>query len=172
MKKILLLALFICIAQLNAQVCFTSATSYSVVASSSPISITTADFDGDGNADLVSTLQSANEVAVFFGNGTGNFGTPSYFATGTNPEYAACADYNGDGKIDIATANYSGGISVLINNGVGGFNSAMSYTTGSNAQNIIADDFNNDLKPDLIVANYTGNNISILINNEIGRAHV
>ncbi|MGD8897127.1 MAG: VCBS repeat-containing protein, partial [Acidobacteriota bacterium] len=86
------------------------------------------DFDRDGNPDLAVTT-SANQVAVFLGDGTGflgdGSGNPTAKATigvGTNPLDIAAGDVDRDGKPDLVTANQgSGTASVLIGDGLGGF---------------------------------------------------
>jgi hypothetical protein len=51
-----------------------------------------------------------------------SFNTHSDFGTGTNPYSVAIADFNGDGKQDLATANYgSSNVSVLLGTGKGSF---------------------------------------------------
>ena len=81
-------------------------------------SIVSADFDADGNADLATADYAAGSgyASVYLGTGTGSFGTAENFATGTNPWTIMAADFNMDGKPDLATANSSNhNISVLLN---------------------------------------------------------
>ena len=64
-------------------------------------------------------------------------------------------DFNGDGKPDLATANYGDDtVSVLLNLGDGGFGPATTYAVGSGPYQVIAGDFNGDGQPDLVTANY------------------
>src|SRR4051812_17093015 len=60
----------------------------------------------------------------------GAAGSP--FAVGTVPNSVAVGDFNGDGKLDLVTANYGAGagttVSVLLGNGQGGFSAATPFT--------------------------------------------
>ena len=76
---------------------------------------------------------------------------------GTNPASVALADVNGDGKLDIVTANSaSQTVSVLLNNGSGTFANQVTYTVGMAPLSVVIADLNGDEKPDLAVANSTG----------------
>jgi hypothetical protein len=56
-------------------------------------------------------------VNILLGNGDGTFQAPLDFGAGTYPISVIVADFNGDGKPDLAVANfYSNNVSVLINN--------------------------------------------------------
>jgi hypothetical protein len=85
--------------------------------------IAVADFNLDGNLDFVSsdggsaTSTTTNSVTVVQGTGSGNIGTTTSFNTGAEPADVVVADFNNDGKPDIATANAKGGtVSILLNN--------------------------------------------------------
>jgi hypothetical protein len=139
-------------------------------------SVTTVDFNGDGKPDLAAPFASSNpanssKIAVLLNNGSGGFGTPSYFLVGTDlySSFLTTGDFNGDGKPDFVTANdKSNNVSVLLNNGSGGFYPATNYTVGTRAIFIATGDFNGDGKPDLAVVNQDSNNVSVLLNNGSG----
>jgi hypothetical protein len=84
-----------------------------------PISIASADFNGDGIPDLAVSNYSNPKpchVSVMLGNGDGTFQAPAQFRVGVSPIQLVVADFNHDGKPDIATIN--GGdstISILLN---------------------------------------------------------
>ena len=60
------------------------------------------------------------------------FTNPVDYTTGTLPFANATADFNGDGNLDLAVANYnSGNVSVLLGNGNGTFQPAVFYTSGT-----------------------------------------
>ncbi|MES2761655.1 MAG: T9SS type A sorting domain-containing protein [Bacteroidota bacterium] len=117
--------------------------------------ITSADLNGDGNKDFVAGTAYGTSLNIYLGAGNGQFtaapGSP--MTAGNGPISSAIADFNNDGKPDIATANYNGGnISINLGTGTGSFTPASpsSYTTGSSPYWIEAKDFNMDSKMDLV----------------------
>src|SRR5262249_6224277 len=53
---------------------------------------------------------------------TPSFSAPRNFNSGSNPYSVAVGDFNGDGKLDLATAlRNTNNVSVLLGNGAGGF---------------------------------------------------
>src|SRR5260370_4309379 len=61
-----------------------------------------------------------------------SFGAKSDFGTGTNPLSVAVGDFNGDGKLDLATANEgSNTVSILLGTGAGSFGAKTDFGTGS-----------------------------------------
>jgi FG-GAP-like repeat len=130
----------------------------------SPQSIRTADFNGDGIADLVTANSVSNDVSVLLGKGDGTFGAPISSPAGQNPAAVATADFNRDGKVDLVVLDFNRNkVSVLLGHGDGTFASPVSYSVGTGPIAIITADFNNDGKPDLAVLNSTSNNVSILL---------
>ena len=87
---------------------------------------------------------------------------------GGQPGGVVAGDFNGDGFLDLATANNDGGISVLIGNGDGTFKPQVGYGAGSFPANIYTGDFNNDGKLDLAVVNYSDSAVGILLGNGDG----
>jgi len=103
---------------------FTSNSSF--VTGPVPKSVALVDLDADGALDVVTANTGGNyptccnpggdEVSVLYGNGAGGLGTPQNFTVGTTPFSVAAADFDGDGRPDLATANWHGNsVSVLIN---------------------------------------------------------
>jgi hypothetical protein len=135
-------------------------------------SVAAADFNGDGKLDLVTANGgggSGNTVSVLLGNGAGSFGAARPFTVGTGPISVAAADFNGDGKLDLVTANRADNtVSVLLGNGDGSFGAASPFTVGTNPTSVAAADFNGDGKLDLVTANRRDNTVSVLLGNGDG----
>ncbi len=138
-----------------------------------PLSITSADFNGDGDVDLAVTSYSddkatTNEIKVLLGAGDTTFGTAAVYPTGLAPSSIASAELNNIGDIDLAVANSdSNNISVFINAGSGTFAGKVDYTTDTKPVYIVAAELN-AADIDLVTANSTNSTISVLINNNDG----
>ena len=127
------------------------------------------DFNGDGKPDLVvvsgDNSNTAN-AAILLGNGDGTFQNPRIFSAGRTPVCVAVADFNGDGKLDLAIADQSGGsVSIWLGNGDGTFLPPTFYAAEDGPSRIAVADFNGDGKPDLAVVSYgnSPNNVSIFL---------
>jgi type II secretory pathway component GspD/PulD (secretin) len=75
-------------------------------AGSGPVGIVAGAFAGT-NADLAVADESGNNMDVLIGNGDGTFTTPISLPTGNAPIALAAADVNGDGTLDLVSANNS-----------------------------------------------------------------
>lgn len=137
-------------------------------------SIRTADLNGDGNADLIMVAQGMNgKTSVVLGDGTGGFTAPLQFSLGTFASDLTLADFNNDGKLDLAVAISQqepspsparAGIAVLLGDGAGGFGSPVTNLIDGGPSRIIAADLNGDARPDLITAHQFINNLTVALN--------
>jgi hypothetical protein len=130
--------------------------------------VTAGDVNGDGFVDLVVTGYDAStytdRVAVLLGNGDGTFKSAVYYTAGYSPWYPLLADFNGDGKLDIAAGDFSGGVNVLLGNGDGTFQSAVVYGAAVAPAFLITGDFNLDGAIDIAAVNARDGNVSVLLN--------
>jgi len=143
-------------------------------AGASPISLAIGDLNGDGRPDLAIANLNSSTVSVLL-NTTGTKAmTPSYapqatFATGTNPLAVAIGDLNGDGKPDLAVANYkSNTLSVLLSttatNAISpSYAAQVTVYGGGSPSSVAICDLNADGKPDLAVANRNSNTMTVLL---------
>ena len=134
----------------------------------SPSSVAVGDFNGDKIPDLAITNELDNTVTVLLGNPSGGFraATASPFPLGNDPFFVVVADFNGDGNLDLATANLSGNnVTVLLGNGTGGFTPAPASPAvqGTKPVSMVVDDFNGDYIPDLAIADFNSNNVTVLL---------
>jgi len=147
----------------NTSTPFPTTYSQSLTTGTSPQGITAGDFNGDGKIDLAITNSGTTTMYTYLN--TGNTSTPfnttnsQSLTTGTTPRIPIAADFNGDGKIDLAVPNYgSNTVYTYLNTGNTStpFNTtnSQSLTTGTQPRSISAADFNGDGKPDLAVTNY------------------
>jgi hypothetical protein len=91
------------------------------------------------------------------------------YTVGTNPSSVAAADFNNDGKADVATVNLlDNTMSVLFNLGTGTFTTQVTYTVGAHPFGIATADFNGDNKADIVTANSQDNTVSVLVNSGSG----
>jgi hypothetical protein len=135
-----------------------------------PLSVTLGDVNGDGKLDIITANEGSNNVSVLLGNGNGTFGVNTDFSTGTStgPRSVTLGDVNGDGFLDIITANsYTYDASVLLGNGDGTFQ-IPPLATGTNPRSVTLGDVNGDGILDIITANYDDDNVSVLLGNGNG----
>ncbi len=88
--------------------------------------VAVADFNGDGFPDLVSAnygnCGDGNTLTVYTGDGHGGFTATATNTVGDGPACVVAADVNGDGFVDLISANQSGNsLTVLTNDGHGQF---------------------------------------------------
>jgi hypothetical protein len=133
------------------------------------------DLNGDGRPDVVVTDMFANYVIVLLNNGAGGFSGPTRFIAAVNPNSflagpkgVVAADFNSDGKVDLAVANPNSYVSILLGNGSGGFGTPNSFTTARDLAHIVTGDFNDDGKFDIAAATKTSKEVLVILGDGAG----
>jgi hypothetical protein len=136
--------------------------------------VVSADFNGDGIADVVAlsslhppVQQNSSNLKVYLATSAGVYGTPAYVPDGDVPLWIASADLNGDGLKDVVTASYDdGALAVFLNDKLspGTFNTPLVLSSPGASQVAIAD-VNGDGLPDLVSADF---NVSLFLQSSPG----
>lgn len=132
------------------------------------------DVDGDEKVDVVVTNASASTLS-FFRNlssvGTLSFAPTVTIQAGSSPEGITAGDIDGDGKIDIATADWGGNSASVYRNTstVGSINFDTRITLGANDYplHVYFNDLDGDAKSDLVVSHRGGSSFCIYRNQSI-----
>lgn len=159
-----------------------------------PVSVATADFDGDGRLDLVVANHDENSVSVLRSLGDGTFAPKIDYATGDEPISVVAGDWDGDGsfgpareittpipvtsveavdlnkdgKLDqVMMSSELGLLTVGLNNGDGTFVFANDFTS-EGAGAIAVADLNGDSRADIIVTQNLYSRVGVLLNNGNG----
>ncbi len=145
-----------------------------------PHAVVAVDLDNDGNLDIATANLASNNVSVLRNNGLDGgggwlgFSSASSFAVGSGPLSLVAADFNGDSRPDLATANnISNDASVLLNNGMNmgvwqGMAPAVHFATGIGPWFITAGRIDADSDVDLAVVNRSDNTATVRWNNGSG----
>lgn len=131
-------------------------------AANGPQNIAVGDLNGDGILDLVVPNGNTSNVSVLLGNRDGSFQPFVLFSAGALPFHVVIADFNGDGKNDVAVTMISG-VSILLGDGRGNLGAPNVMATGTSPSRVVVADFNGDHKLDLAVTNLGSNDVSILL---------
>jgi hypothetical protein len=121
-----------------------------------PMGLATADFNGDGYADLVYLGQG--QVSIYLGTGDGNFLPPVQVVSDNFLSEMAVGDFNGDGNADLVVTSSTSdpvGAKILFGNGDGTFRNPLLINT-VHARAIAVADFDQDGLDDIAIVFITG----------------
>jgi hypothetical protein len=141
-----------------------------------------ADFNGDGNLDLVTTTldldtdaarqQGLRKVEVLFGNGDGTFQNPVSVGDAHASESLAVGDLRGNGKQDLVLTDFylsSGNlVDVMLGNGDGTFQAPVSYHVGKSPDAVVLGDFFGDGHLSIAVSDFGTSTVGVLRGNGDG----
>jgi FG-GAP-like repeat len=123
------------------------------------VQIANGDFNGDDNQDIAAIVQDQfqsnlpDALTILLGNGDGTFQVSPPIVLSSGPVGGiVAADFNGDGKLDLAVAT-STGVEIFLGNGDGTFESPRLITLPGILGQIIAGKFISTGNVDLAVAN-------------------
>ena len=138
-----------------------------------PWMITISDIDGDNKSELLVANSQSSDFSLFANNCTPGNIAFSFIGNanaggGTSPLYVSVDDLDGDGKIDVTTANFgTSNVTVFKNLSTPGnfaFAVTIQYPTGSFCRSCPIGDIDGDGRPDIVTSNSLSNNISVLRN--------
>ncbi len=108
--------------------------------------------DADALPDLL-VVNAADKTVTFLKGDGASFGMGAAFAVGTTPNDLAVGDFNGDGNLDVVTANVGASdLSVILGNGQGLFGAPTSVPVGGAPFSVAVGHLNGDASLDLVVS--------------------
>ena len=130
-----------------------------------PLSVTGADFDGDGDIDLATAAFLTDTICVFENLGGSFSTTPIRIPAPDLTVFATAADLNRDGRSDLAVAAMS--LKVLRGKGslalASPFEDGEDFLAGLSPAFVVVADWNRDGWPDAAVVNGGSSDVSIFL---------
>ncbi len=123
-----------------------------------------ADFNNDGEIDLVVTTAWDTEVRVLTGDGLGNFTNMDTYYTSNGVRGVVVGDFNGDGWDDMLTTNrLAGNISIFMNDGDGSFTASSMDLPDQDETACALVDANHDGILDVYFASFNSQKAGVLL---------
>src|SRR5579872_2635960 len=140
---------------------YSSVAMFSVPNSPTTTANAVGDFNADGKLDIavgVTNKDGSGEIDIYLGRGDGTFAKPVKNLTVVANAVMLAADFNGDGKLDLAVLDGRGNTTIFLGNGHGKMVQQQVFSSPDGS--LTASDFNGDGKLDLVVSGsyiYLGN---------------
>lgn len=157
--------------QLRAQCCsYTYQQQVEPDSSAATFGVALADFDGDGDNDVVS-VSAYYGIDIYMNDGAGTFTLDSIYATCSSCDFYGvhAVDVDGDADMDVVAVPFytSANLTILTNNGSGVF-TVTSFTTNTATYNGEVGDIDGDNDIDVILPHATGSTGQVFVNNGNG----
>ncbi|MDD9946726.1 MAG: FG-GAP-like repeat-containing protein [Myxococcales bacterium] len=134
-----------------------------------------ADLDGDGYLDLMIVNEDSLDLRIFMNKGDGSgtfhpFTQKPIVALDQRASPSETTDFNGDGKVDLVTANLdANNLSILFGNGDGTFTESQKIRVGEEPRGVAVIDADGDGDIDIVNTNANSDNMSLLLNDGTGQ---
>ena len=129
-----------------------------------PYALATADFNGDGIADLA-VVSENNWVIILQGKGDGTFTQTATVGGLDDPVALAVGDFHSNGILDLAVANWLGNNAGIVNGEGDGTFYVANTAAGVNSSSIAIGDFNGDGFSDVAISNAGSDSIIVDLGN-------
>lgn len=116
------------------------------------LAVESADWNGDGNADVAVGAYYASPLEIFWGRGDGTFGDPTVYAEVLSVTEMRAGDFNGDGISDLAATGYGTDIFLLLGSTASAPGPVRRIAMGEGSRDLTTGDFNHDGRLDLAVS--------------------
>lgn len=133
---------------------FAGGSAFTVAAPGVGIDVAAADWEGDGDQDLIYILLQPSQVGVLFNDGTGVFTLGPTYPVTASPIDVAVADLDLDGDPDVAVSSQANSMVTVYRNDLPGLSARTDLTTvGVATYGITLADVDGDSRIDIITSN-------------------
>jgi len=136
--------------------------------------LTSADLNGDHAPDLAVTIfewhgdfAAPGQLAILLNKGDGRFAAPVFYADRAAVAVTA-GDFDGDGGVDVATADGDGTVRVFPGDAAGGLGPAAEYPIGGHGVAILTADLDGDHRLDLATGDDAGYKVGVMLGRGTG----